>query len=244
MASDSQTPPALRDGLVGLRNAFVRWFALTLCRFVLLPIFSRISVTGLENVPPRGAIILVANHLSDSDPGILMTRVRRKVLYMAKVELFKVQGFRQFMEAFGFPVQRNAADLRALRNAQAVLDAGVALGMFPEGTGSGLDARMQKAWPGAALIALRSGAPIVPAGITGTQRMNLPRLFAHPFRINHVNIVIGEPFHLEVPPRINNAAAQAGTDAIMLRIAALLPESYRGYYGSAFNASVLSTSEE
>jgi 1-acyl-sn-glycerol-3-phosphate acyltransferase len=105
--------------------------------------------------------------------------------------------------------------------------------MFPEGTRSAEDASLIQAWPGAALIALRSDAPILPVVITGSQRLALPKMFLRPFHRYDVRITVGKPFHLEPPARVNSEAARAATAVIMAKIAALLPESYRGYYGSA-----------
>ena len=90
-----------------------------------------------------------------------------------------------------------------------------------------------EAWPGAGLIALRSGAPVIPLAITGSQRLSLPKMFLRPFPRQHVTMTFGEPFTLEKPARVNAEAAKAATQQIMERIAALLPPEYRGYYGSS-----------
>ena len=200
-------------------------------RYLILPVYTRVTVVGLENVPRSGPLIVVANHLNDGDPGLLLTRIPRRVVFMAKAELFNYPFLKQFMDLLAFPVHRNEADLKALRQAQEVLKEGLALGMFPEGRRSGGDARLGEAWPGAALVALRSGAPLLPVAITGSQRLALPGLFLHPFRRDRVLIRIGEPFGLDRPARIDSAAAKDGTDVIMAQIAALLPPEYRGYYG-------------
>ena len=87
--------------------------------------------------------------------------------------------------------------------------------------------------PGVALIALRGDYPVLPCAITGSQHMSLPFMFFKPFRRWHITLTVGEPFVLPKPERLNAEAAAAGTREIMARIAALLPESYRGYYGSS-----------
>ena len=89
-----------------------------------------------------------------------------------------------------------------------------------------------QAQPGVALVAQRAGVPILPVGITGSQHMSMPFMFFKPFRLWRITVTIGKPFILPKPERLNAEAAQEGTRVIMDRIAALLPEEYRGYYGS------------
>jgi 1-acyl-sn-glycerol-3-phosphate acyltransferase len=212
---------------------FVYWFATWVTQFILLPLYTRITVTGLENVPMTGPIVIASNHLNDADPGIICTRVRRRLVFMAKVELFRVPALGQFMRAFGaFPVRRNEADLAALRHASETLKQGLGLVIFPEGRRSGDEARLNEAWPGAALVALRGDAPVLPVAITGSQRLSLPKMFLNVHRRDRVTLTIGEPFYLPKPARLNAEAAKEGTRLIMERIAALLPEDYRGYYGN------------
>jgi 1-acyl-sn-glycerol-3-phosphate acyltransferase len=205
------------------------------CKYVLLPPYAHISVSGLENVPSEGPLVIVSNHLNDADPGVVATRLKRQVVFLAKIELFRVPVLSQFMRAYGaIPVRRNEADLSALRRAAEALDSGHAVCVFPEGTRSAREARLREAWPGAALIALRGDRTILPIAITGSQRLSLPGMFLKPFMPRYdVTLTIGEPFHLPKPARLNSEAARQGTQAIMERIAALLPPSYRGYYREA-----------
>ena len=200
--------------------------------YFLLPLYAKVTVKGVENLPRKGPVIIVSNHLNDADPGVLATRSPRRRVYMTKVELFRVPVLKTFLKWYGaFPVRRGEADLSALRRSNETLKAGLALVLFPEGTRSAGDARLGKAWPGAALIALRNRVPMVPAAITGTQYMALPGMFLRPFRRYDVTLTFGEPFFLPQPARVDTAAAEAGTAVIMEKIAALLPAGYRGYYG-------------
>jgi 1-acyl-sn-glycerol-3-phosphate acyltransferase len=149
---------------------------------------------------------------------------------MTKVELFKIPGLAQFLRAFGaFPVRRGEADLGALRVASAVLKDGGALCIFPEGTREGPSEVLAKAHPGAALLALRHDVLVLPVAIRGSGKLGLPKMFLHLGR-TPVTLTIGEPFRLEKPARLNGEAVEAGTQQIMERIAALLPEGHRGYY--------------
>lgn len=205
-----------------------RW----LSRYLILPLYARVSVRGLENVPRSGPLVIVCNHLDDADPGILCAYLPRRVVFLAKAELFRVPLLRQFLRGFGaVAVHRGEADLSSLRQAHNALQRGMAVCIFPEGTSAGREARLRRAWPGAALIALRDGAPVLPIAITGSQGMRLPWVFLRPLRRARVTVTVGELFHLPPAQRLNAAAAQESTRLIMERIAALLPPSYRGYYG-------------
>lgn len=149
---------------------------------------------------------------------------------MVKHEFYhSVRGAR-FIRAFGaFPVHRGEMDREALRHAVRVLEQGLVLGMFPEGTRSP-NAQLQQAHLGTALIALRSGAPILPVGINGTEKVKGVKevVFGHP----HITVTIGQPFFLPTnEDKVNSAQLKELTDLIMSRIAELLPESYRGVYG-------------
>lgn len=205
----------------------------SLTRRFVLPFYATLEVRGVENVPPDGPLVVAVNHLNDGDPGILGWSIPRKLVFMTKAELFKVPVLKQFLEAYGaFPVRRGEADLGALRAAGEVLKAGDALVIFPEGKRSGEPARMGKAQAGTALVALRSDVPVLPCAIIGSQHMAMPKMFLKPFQRWHITVTIGEPFVLPKPARLNAEAAAEGTQVIMEKIAALLPEGYRGYYGS------------
>lgn len=187
----------------------------------------RYRVSGRRNVPASGPLLVVSNHLNNADPPLLGAAVRRPIRFMAKQELFDLPLFGRIARLFGaFPVRRFEADLQALREAQRLLNDGQAIGMFPEGHrshGKG----MQQPYPGTALIALRTGATILPVGITGTEAVTgIGVLFKKP----PIRVVIGEPFRLDTPKRVTSEAVRLGADEIMRRIAALLPPNYRGLY--------------
>lgn len=188
--------------------------------------FGRYQVTGVEHVPEDGPLIVVANHLNNADPPLLGAAIPRRIRFMAKQELFET-GAGVFYRWFGaFPVRRFEADLAALRQAQSILKEGGVIGMFPEGHRSH-GGGMGPPHLGTALIALRSGAPLLPVGITGTEAIRTPKVLLQNPRIR---VVIGKPFGLPTPRRITAALVEDGTDQIMRRIAALLPPRYRGLY--------------
>jgi 1-acyl-sn-glycerol-3-phosphate acyltransferase len=201
--------------------------------------FGRYEVRGKDHVPTAGPLIIVANHLNMADPPLLGAAIPRRIHFMAKQELFDSR-FGWAMRWFGaFPVRRFEADLAALRAAQGILKEGGVLGMFPEGHRS-RGGGMGPPHPGTALIALRTGAPLLPVGITGTEHVRTPLVLLQKPRIR---VVIGEPFRLPQARRITAAQVQEGTDEIMRRIAGLLPPSYRGQYADGAAAQPQGTAE-
>ena len=205
--------------------------ATNVTKYILLPLYTRITVVGAENVPADGPLIIASNHLNDADPGILSTRIARVLVYMTKAELFKIPVLAQLLRAYGaFPVRRGEADLGALRLASGALNDRMALIVFPEGTREGPAELLMKAHPGAALLALRHDVPVLPCAIQGSGKLSLPGMFLRLDRRVRVTLTIGEPFRLEKPARVNAAAVEDGTRQIMEHIAALLPEGRRGYY--------------
>jgi 1-acyl-sn-glycerol-3-phosphate acyltransferase len=92
---------------------------------------------------------------------------------------------------------------------------------------------LHRGFPGTALVAYRTGAPIIPIAITGTEGLPWPWVFVRPFIGPRVTITVGEPFYPPATERITTQAAKDATDAIMLRVAELLPESYQGEYREA-----------
>lgn len=187
-------------------------------------------IKGRRNIPRRGPLIMASNHLNLADPPMMMTIIPRRVIWMAKKELFDIPVFGLLYHSAGcISVRRTKADLRALRQSQQALGEGCMLGMFTEGTrstGQGL----QQGEPGTALLALRTGVPVLPVAIWGTEVIKLPASF---FKRTRVNVVFGEPFYLTRSERPIKEQVAEGTDEIMRRIAALLPAKYRGVYGKA-----------
>jgi 1-acyl-sn-glycerol-3-phosphate acyltransferase len=197
----------------------------TWIRLILVIVTTR-DLHGLENIPKSGPVILTCNHFSVGDPPILTGSFPRRVVWMAKQELFDFPVFGKLYSMGGFiSVRRFEGDLRAVRRSQAALRRGHVLGMFPEGTRSG--GRLGRGEPGTALIALRTGAPILPAAIWGTEDVKLPRSL---LGRTHVHIRFGEPYRLPETTKVTKQQVAAGTEQIMRRIADLLPTKYRGVY--------------
>ncbi|QHW30207.1 1-acyl-sn-glycerol-3-phosphate acyltransferase [Paenibacillus rhizovicinus] len=140
----------------------------SICRSLLRIIYAvlfRFEASGLENIPSSGPVVLCSNHISLLDPTTVGTKVNRKVHYMAKAELFNVPVFGPFIRSLGaFPVKRGGVSKEAIRTAITLLKEGKVMGIFPEGSRSAGDSAGKK---GAAMIALRSGAVVIPVAIIG-----------------------------------------------------------------------------
>jgi 1-acyl-sn-glycerol-3-phosphate acyltransferase len=188
------------------------------------------DVKGKENVPRKGPLIIVSNHLNNADAPILTAEMPREVSWLTKAEWFKTPFIGWMFGAGGMiPVRRFEADLHALREAQLRLKDGGCLGMFPEGTRS-KDRILHVGEPGTAIIALRTGAPVVPIAIWGTEIVKLPKDMV--LKRTKVHVRFGKPYSLQRPERITRDEVDRATAIIMKSIAALLPEKYRGAYAS------------
>lgn len=209
------------------------WAVVWFIRLLMFLYVKGPKVEGLDNVPKSGGVILVSNHLNNADPCIIPAVFNRRIITMAKKEMFRWPIISLLFRFIGaFPVDRQGADLAALREAQRVVNSGLCLLMFPEGTRS-RDRQLHSGFPGTALVAYRTGAPLVPIAITGTETIPWPWVFVRPFIGPKVNVRIGKPFFPPKADRITSQAAKEATDEIMLHVAELLPEEYRGQYREA-----------
>jgi 1-acyl-sn-glycerol-3-phosphate acyltransferase len=158
-------------------------------------LYFRGRVEGAHHVPKQGPLVVVANHASDFDPPILSSCVQRPVSYMAKEELFKVPVLAPAIRLYGaYPVKRGSADRSAIREALKQLDQGWAVGVFLQGTRTA-DGRIPNPKLGAALIAAKAQAPLLPVSLWGTHRI-FPKGAKVP-RAMPLTVRIGEPL---LPP--------------------------------------------
>ena len=213
-----------------------------LCSRILARAFANVHIDGLEHIPRTGAVILAINHVSNADAFVTGSWItpalkQRRIHWLGKKELFDWPGFGWLAARGGVhPVDRGAADIEAFRLATRILESGYVLLIFPEGTRSP-DGQLQEAKDGLAMLALRTGAAIVPVGINGSDRVwPKGRKVPLPIPRRTITVHVGTPFHVAdaVPAGADRKAAKAiATTAIMGRIAALLEPRQRGVYADA-----------
>jgi 1-acyl-sn-glycerol-3-phosphate acyltransferase len=201
---------------------------------------SRVAIDGaVDEIPREGPVIIAANHASNLDPVVigswLMPTLGRRIQWLGKKELFDWP-LLGWAAAHGgvHPVDRGAADVEAYRLAKRILDEGQVLFVFPEGTRSP-DGVLQTPQDGVAVLAIRTGAPVVPVGIGGSSRV-WPKGQTLPHPGGHVTARVGSPFQPAalLPPGMDRRAAKPVVSRmIMDRIADLLPATQRGNFGTA-----------
>jgi 1-acyl-sn-glycerol-3-phosphate acyltransferase len=197
--------------------------------------FARVNLHGVDDLPASGPLLITANHVSNADPPLiaafLTPALGRRIHWLGKQEAldWPVAGW-FFGQNAVIGIDRGAADVEAFRAARRVLDEGHVLCVFPEGTRSPTG-ELQRAKDGATVLAQRTGATILPVGVSGTRRV-WPRGQRFPHPGGSVHLRVGRPYRLDGPAsgRDRRAATAAGTERIMREIAALLPSSMRGAY--------------
>jgi 1-acyl-sn-glycerol-3-phosphate acyltransferase len=190
---------------------------------------ARVEYLGIEYLPPEGGVIIATNHMSRMDTLYLFTNpVRKDITALVADKYKKYPVFNWFLNTGGVIwLDRDKADFGAFRVAAEWLKKGVALGIALEGTRS-TTGQLQEGKPGAVLLAQRTGVPVVPVGIAGTENYtsSLKRL-----RRPKLRLTFGPPFY--VPPLERDKRDEQlkyWTDEIMCRIASLLPPKYWGFY--------------
>ena len=178
----------------------------------------RLTVIGEERLPRTGAAVIVANHISWLDPIILPLALPRKPAFLAMEELWRMRGVRLVMRAYGplaIPLNRGAVDATALKRSLRALRDGALLIVFPEG-GISTDGRLRPFHRGAALMAARTRAPLIPVAIMGTaDALPLGRIMPRP---RPVTVRIGIPL---APPSPEREDLDRATDAAAAQIAAM-----------------------
>lgn len=192
-------------------------------------ILCRIDAPNLDKVPMRGPLIAYSNHTGQIEVAVMFGQLQpRPLTGWAKMEAWDNAFLNWLFNLWGLiPVRRGEGDPVALRKAVAALQKGYIFGIAPEGTRN-VTGRLKRAHPGVVLLALHSGAPLLPVAHWGGEHFltNLARLKRTDFHIR-----VGEPFYLAVEGgRLNRETRQQIVDEIMFRLAALLPSEYRGDY--------------
>ncbi len=191
-------------------------------------------VEGVENLPATGPAILMINHIAFVDPIVVLGNLPRNVVPLAKIEVYTLPLIGIIPWLWGvIPVRRGEVDRRAVEQALAVLKAGEVVLAAPEGH---RNPTLQEAKEGVAYLAYKSGAPIVPVAVDGTEgviKLGLKRP-ADPGAI----VRLGTPFRFKpLVGRPSRAALRQMMDEAMYRLAAMLPEHRRGFYADLSKAT-------
>jgi 1-acyl-sn-glycerol-3-phosphate acyltransferase len=225
--TETVAEPAAPGRRMGLTYVFGRMIIAPLARFVYRP-----RIEGRANVPRSGPIIFASNHLSFIDSIVIPVAAPRPVHFLAKASYFEKPASRWFFSAIGaIPVQRGAgqAALDALDQQRELLDEGSAVALYPEGTRS-LDGRLYKGRTGVAFLALQTGAPVVPVGLIGTDKV-MPVGAKMPSMKHRATVRFGEPLDLSHHgPATSGKARRLATDEIMAAIHALSGQELAGTY--------------
>ena len=197
---------------------------------ILKLLFLDATVTGMENFPKKGPAVVAINHLGDADAVLLGASFPYMIEAMGKIELSDHWFVGPIFRAYGIIyVHRGLPDRKALRAALDALAEGRLVLIAPEGRQS-LIGGLEEGNEGAAFLAMKSGAPILPVAMTGTENDhifgNMKRL-----RRSRVTLHVGKPFYITEQAN-RQATLREGTRQIMESLANLLPESYRGNYKS------------
>ena len=204
----------------------LRW----LLRVIGLPLLARVdSVEGVENVPTEGSAIIMINHISFIDPFVVANPLPRNLVALAKVEVYNYPVVGIIPKLLGvIPVKRNEVDRQAVQSCLEVLRADEMILLAPEGTRG---PALRQGLEGVAYLASRSGAPVVPVAVDGTEGFPALR-FTRRWRQPGGRVRFGRPFRYH--PDLRRAKTQTlrqMTDEAMYVLAAMLPENRRGFYG-------------
>ena len=204
--------------------------------YTLTSIGCRIEDDELKKVPSQGPLIAVANHINFLEVPINILRLApRPVTGFSKIENWDNRFYKFLFTLWDvIPINRGEVDRKAFRQAEDALKDGKILAIAPEGTRS-KDATLQRGLPGVVILALRSGAPILPMAAFGHENFhqNIRRLKRTDYRLR-----VGTPFRLAAgESALSREVRQQMTDEIMYQIAALLPPQYRGVYSDLFQAT-------
>ena len=193
-----------------------------------LAMFADIKVKDRERMKVDGPVVYVCNHLANLDPPIVASVLPRRVLFLAKREIFSNPLFSFLLRGWGaYPVSRYSADAQALRWVRTMLENNRAVVMFPEGTRSRNMQGLKKGHIGTGWVAAQTGATLVPIGMYGTD--DLQNILKVLMPIAKIRMSVGEPFKVNSDVA-DRAELQSVSTEIMYRIAMQLPEERRGIY--------------
>jgi 1-acyl-sn-glycerol-3-phosphate acyltransferase len=214
---------------------FISWFLTFLVR-VYTRVTCRLDISDLQKFPLHGPLIAIANHTGQIEVPLIFAHLQpRKLTGWAKIETWDNKFLNLVFNIWGIiPVRRGEADMHALKAALRALENGFIFGVAPEGTRN-YTGILGRALPGTVIVALHSGAPIIPIAHWGGEAFlkNLKR-----FKRTDFHIRIGEPFKINVEGvKVTGEVRQQIVDEMMYELAKYLPEEYRGEYADMSKAT-------
>lgn len=231
------TPPRNKSReYIHSRYTLRRKFLKFLLHYIGIPLLAKVdSISGEENVPRSGPAILMINHIAFIDPIVVLTFLEREIVPLAKIEVYEYPLVGVFPRIWGvIPVRREEADRRAIQMSLEVLRAGEIILVAPEGTRG---SELKEGRAGIAYLGSRSGAPIVPTAVQGTEGFPALR-FTSRWKKPGVKIQFGPPFRFR--PELSRTGSEQFrkmTDEAMYVISAMLPPEQRGVYSDLGQSS-------
>jgi len=202
----------------------------------ILRMVCRVHDQPLAQIPTEGPLILVCNHINSIEVPLMFTHLQpRPITGFAKEETWDNPAMAYLFDLWGaIPLKRGEVDITAIKKALKALQAGKIVVIAPEGTRSG-HGRLQRSYPGVVLVALHSGAPLMPVVYFGGEQIieNIKQI-----RRTDFHIEVGRPFYLDAHgKKVDRQLRLDMLDEIMFQLASLMPENYRGIYSDLSIAS-------
>ncbi len=225
--TDYSRPELVRLPRLNFGRRLARKFFNWLVRLIVW-LFADVRVSGIENVPPHGPLLIVSNHLGDADTfiGLAISPVQAEIV--SKIDLHEIPVLGSLMNIYGVIwIHRGQADRRAIRVIQQALAEGRLVALAPEGRES-VTGELEEGTEGAAYLAVKANVPLLPITFTGTRN---PQVYANLKRLRRtrINVTIGPIFQLPVEDDWRKSVHQ-GTQIIMQTLARQLPNEYQGVY--------------
>ncbi|HNE06099.1 MAG TPA: lysophospholipid acyltransferase family protein [Anaerolineales bacterium] len=207
---------------------FSLWFITTALRVYFWLTLRVDAPGGMDKVPVKGPLIIITNHTGQVEVPVFATMLQpRKITGWGKAEAFENPFLNWVFGAWDIiPVHRGEADMTALKSAFRMLEEGRIFGVAPEGTRN-YTGILRRGLPGAAILALKSGVPVLPIAHWGGEKYikNLKS-----FKRTDFHIRLGEPFYVKADGKVTSEMRQEIVDEMMYRIASMMPKEYHGEY--------------
>lgn len=222
-------PELVRLPKLTFARKFFRWFGHNFIIKLAARLLLNVSVEGLENFPKTGPLLIVINHIGDADAVAVVSQLPNPPDALGKIELYDLPILGKLMDWYGMIwLHRGRSDIRAIKSALDGLAENRIIIIAPEGRYS-LTGALEEGSGGAAFLAYKSGAPVLPIAVTGTENENVYDSLKKIRRAN-VSIRVGKMLQFANQFSTRQEAVKLGTLQIMQALAKLLPEEYRGEY--------------